>query len=292
MNLGSKRNVLLREDLKEEEYSSVNDGKTKPHSPRLAVCMQLSMVCISLVVTFLGVSVTMVGFWAHQSQREYLSITEKPPELTRLPLTTLVTGVFVVLLGVIGLVGSIIFRTITGQTLLGAFSFVLVLVIITEVGAGSAAVRLKFDVEDVYVQSALCSQMMYEGSNETSTATEWNDFQKDHKCCGAEGYVNDTSPYYKVFGNDSVPISCCSISNEGCEMYAEDAIMFKEYIYNTSCSQVAIGIIRKEMVVIATFAIGTGFFQLLAVIFAVCLLYISSSLKQAREKSYHKLISS
>lgn len=290
---GRSRNVLLLDEggeiIRPEEQES-EDGTRKRHYPPLEMCLQLSMVCVSLVILFLGVAVTMIGFWAHQSQTEYLSITDYPPELTRLPLATLATGIVVALLGMIGLVGSIFSRTITGQTLLGSFVFALVLLIISELGAGAAAVTLRVDVEDVYIQSALRSQMMYGGDNETgepSTASEWDKFQQKHQCCGAEGYVNNSSPYFAVFGNNSVPTSCCKDElEEDCETYAEDAIFFKEYLYQSSCPHAVIGIIKEHMLVAAVFAIVAGFCQLLAVVIAVCLLYTSSRLKQARERTY------
>lgn len=284
--------MLLREEGGEITLDENSDGKSKRHSPPLEMCMQLSLVCISLVILFFGVAVTLIGFWAHQSQNEYISITDKPPELTRLPLSILVTGIFVALLGTIGLIGSVFFRTITGQTLLGTFAFVMVLVIISELGAGAAAVKLKFDFEDVYIESALRSQMMYGGDNETnevSTAPEWDEFQKTHQCCGAEGYVNNISPYYKVFGNDSVPTSCCkqNIDEEDCYIYAKDSITYKQYINEKDCPDTVIGTIKENLLVMGIFVVVAGFSQLLAVFITVCLLYASSRLKRGREKAYH-----
>ena len=297
MHLGRRRNVLLREGRGEiSEDGNSNGSLDKRHSPPLEMCMQFSLIFISLVILFFGVAVTLIGFWAFQSQNEFISITDKPPELIRLPLSTLVIGIFVAFLGMIGLVGSICFRTITGQTLLGTFSFVMVLVIISEVGAGAAAMKLKSDFEDLYIQSALRSQMMYgrdNDANQSSTTTqEWDKFQITHGCCGAEGYVNDTPPYYQVFGNDSVPTSCCrNIEDEDCEKYAKNALTFREHIYETGCPAAVIGTIEDNSLIMAIFTVVAGFSQLLAVLIAVCLLYANSRLKQSREKTHdYKLL--
>ena len=294
MCFGKRRNALLRETGGEVvDDGQENVDKRKKHSPPLGMCMQLTLLCMSVVILFFGVAVTLIGFWSYQSQDEYISITDKSTELTRVPLASLVTGIFVVLSGIIGLVGSIFSRTIMGQTLLGSYLFVMVLLIISEVAAGVAAVRLKGRFEDEYIESAYESQMMYGGGDslldDSSTASEWDEFQQAHKCCGAEGYLNDTSPYYFAFGNDSVPTSCCrDKSDENCVIYAEDAIVYREHIYEKGCPDSVVGLIRDNLLITAVISLAAGGTQLVAVLTAVVLLYVSSKLTEKMHE-YKKL---
>ena len=256
----------------------------KPTS--LQLCMQLALICACIVILFFGLAVTAIGFWGYNSQQDYLSITKKDSELTRLPTSLMVTGGFVAILGLVGVVGSLFSRTITGQTLLGVFSFVLVLVIISEVGAGAAAIKLKFKLNTVFTATARQSQSDYNRSNET--ARNWDNFQKKHGCCGASGYVNNTPPYDFVFHNVSVPLSCCKSETEleECKEYAHNATEYREYIYNKSCSSVAVDDLTWVVTVIAIITIVIGTTQLLAILLAVIVAYMSSKLDGEKNTSY------
>lgn len=268
----------------------VGGGDAEPRRDRkkptsLQLCMQLALVCACVVILFFGLAVTAIGFWGYSSQLDYLTITAKDPELTRLPISMMVTGGFVALLGLVGILGSLFSRTITGQTLLGVFSFVLVLVIISEVGAGAAAIKLKLKLEDVVVDTTRLSQMEYISSN--STAQKWDKFQKKHGCCGANGYVNGVPPYYDVFKNVSVPLSCCNdgVESQSCEEYVQNATRYQQHIYNKSCSSVATKGLTETVTVIAIVTIAIGTTQLLAVFLAVVVAYMSSKLDGEKSSS-------
>lgn len=273
--------------------------RNRGRSTSLQLCMQLALVCACVVILFFGLAVTAIGFWGYNSQQDYLTITEKDPELTRLPISMMVTGGFVAILGLVGVLGSLFSRTITGQTLLGVFSFVLVLVIISEVGAGAAAIKLKFKLVALIGDSAELSQKEYISSN--ITAEKWDKFQKKHACCGAKGYVDGTPPYYNVFDNVSVPLSCCNDGvehrrrqeGENCEAYTQNATRYHQYIYKKGCSSVAISGLTETVAVIAIVTIAIGTTQLLAVFLAVVVAYMSSKLdgeEKSTSYSYNKLL--
>lgn len=282
-------------DQLEEEEEDGSDARMAVEYPKhstFQLCMQLSLMFASLLILFFGLTVTGVGLWAYQTQKEYLVITNDEPELTRLPFSMMVTGVFVATLGLIGVAGSIFSRTITGQTLLGVFSFVLVLVIISEVGAGVAAVTLRSNLEEVFENAALHSQMMYliDVNTTGSTSEHWDSFQSEHCCCGAKGYVDDKPPYYDVFKNDSVPISCCNeelvMSLEECEVYVENATEYREFIYQVSCPSTVLEILTRNLTIVATIAILIGSIQLLAVLLAVVVAYTGSRMDVSNKDSY------
>ena len=291
--LGRRRATpLINEET--EDGGGAASGK-KPTS--LQLCAQFSLICSCIVILFFGLSVTAVGFWGYHTERDYLSITANDPELTRLPFSMMVTGVFVSILGLVGVFGSIFSRTITGQTLLGVFSFVLVLVIISEVGAGAAAIKLKYDLKAVFIEKAAISQSRY--GQDPSTTQSWDAFQVEHECCGANGFVGDETPYYKVFNNESVPLSCCSCRNENennepcdsCETYVTNATHYWEYIFNAGCPSKVVGKVTERVMVIAVIAIVIGTTQLLAVFLAVVVAYMSSKVDQEKGSySYNKLL--
>ena len=283
---GRRDNSLI-----EEEDANVGHSK-RPTS--LQLCMQLALICACIVILFFGLAVTAIGLWGYHSQQEYLTITDEGDhtELTRLPFSMMVTGGFVALLGLIGVTGSIFSRTITGQTLLGVFSFVLVLIIISEVGAGVAAIRLEFRLEMVYTTTAEKSFLQYPLNEQVRE--KWDDFQEQHKCCGAVGYVNDTPPYFPVFENVSVPESCCRDKDDPeCPTHALNATEYREKIFDTGCPSAVVGDLTKMVTVIAIIALVLGTTQLLAVFLAVVVGYMSSRLdsdKGGGDYSYNKLL--
>ena len=300
MQFGSRRTRKAVHPIREEEdedevvEQEFHDVKKAKRNPPLALCMQVSLVVTILVIVFIGVIVTLVGVWAHQSQNHYLSITLDPVELTRYPLAAMVIGIFVSVLALVGLVGSLFFRTITGQTLLGSFTFVMVLLIISELAAGAAIFRFdtKEHVRTVYVQSAIASLMLYLPSNLSeyqSTAPKWDNFQEEHECCGAEGYLDDLPPYYEIFGNESVPTSCCKkdVDKNTCETSARDAVTFRNNIYDTGCPDTVMNNVKQYILIIAICVVIAGLSQLASVIFAASLLYMNSR-RRSKEKAYYQ----
>ncbi len=273
------------------------DRKSSRKPTSLQLCAQFTLIFACIVILFFGLTVTAVGLWGYHTQKNYLTITENDSELTRLPFSMMVTGVFVSILGLVGFTGSVFSRTITGQTLLGVFSFVLVLVIISELGAGAAAIRLKLTLKDIFFEKAAESQQRY--GNDTATTENWDNFQKEYECCGANGFMAGETPYYSVFKNDSVPLSCCSCKVDDppkaacnqCAMYITNATLYSDYVYKEGCPSKVVGVITEKVTVIAIVAIVVGSTQLLAVILAVLVAYMSSRLDQEKASySYNKLL--
>ena len=279
-----KRNVLL---LMEEGEAKDRDGSRRGLTT-LQLCLRCALVSACVTILFLGLAVTAIGAWGYSAQQDYLAITDRDSQLTRLPYTMMVTGGFVALLGLLGVAGSLFSGTMMGQTLLGVFSFVLVLVIVSELGAGAAAVKLKFELETVYVEAATRSQEEYE--TDEKTAENWNKFQQDHECCGARGYVDDVPPYYNVFKNESVPVSCCnstsSNNKENCPDFALNATLNREHIYQQGCPVAVVGNLTNMVVIVAVVAIAMGGLQLMAVLLAVIVAYVGSKLSAKKNRSY------
>ena len=264
---------------------------TSKPSRSFRLCMQLTLTCASAVILGFGLAITGTGLWGYLSQKEYLSITDNNTELTRLSFSLLVTGIFVTVLGVLGLIGSVFSRTIAGQTLLGVFAFVLVLVIISEVGAGAAAIGLKVNIREVYLNSARISQLNYAENGTASTTQHWDEFQQKFHCCGADGYANGMTPYFKVFLNDSVPKSCCvNMEEVDCDGFAKNATAHKLYLYNRGCPSVVSEKLEGNLNVVAGIAIAMGCIQLLAVLLAVILAYMTSKMENEKKSYSYKML--
>ena len=283
--------LLCREKITLNEEEDVPPtGLEDRRRPSLEICMQVSLLCASILVLGFGLAMTGMGLWAYETQKEYITIADNDPQLTRLPFTMMVTGGFVAVLGLLGVSGSIFSRGITGQTLLGVFSFVLVLVIVSEMGAGAAAINLKYHFESVFINSTARSQARYT-INSTTTREIWDSFQKKHSCCGAEGYVGNLPPYYHVFMNDSVPTSCCinQDDEDACKTYAMNATLHKDQIQNAGCPYTVMDILTRNLLIISGTAITIGAVQILAVTLAAIVAYMSSRKDDKGRYSYNRL---
>ena len=281
----SRRRERLRED--------VVDMRTQGKSlSSILFCMQLGLVCVSVVVLLFGLAVSAVGVWALQSQKSYFVITDGNTELTRLPVSMIVAGIFVSLLAVLGVLGGIFTKTMSGSILLAVFSFVLVLLIVSEIGAGAAAIQFREEIEERYIESALLSLMYYEGSRNDSsnTAEEWDNFQEKHSCCGARNFTS----YREVFYNNTVPRSCCINTTDlpKCDearrnVTAETA---SGSIFTLGCPEAVVKQLKDNLISLAVVAIVIGSAQFIGVAMACCVAYVSSKVDENKSYTYNRLV--
>ena len=254
------------------------------------LCIQVIQVCASLIVMICGLAVGGVGLWALESQKEYIIISDGEPQLNKLPLSMIVAGLFIAMLGLIGIVGGLFTRTITGRILLGVYAFVLALLIINEIGAGVSAIYFQDDIRNVFVQSAERSLMKYgTSSNTTSTTEQWDNFQKKFKCCGANNFTS----YRRVFGNHTVPASCCRLDliPSDCDDARRNATADEtNKLYLKGCPDAVVDILEYYDVTVAIVVLVIGIAQLSAVIWACIMAYVSSKAEEKTSYSYNRLI--
>lgn len=250
--------------------------------------MQISLLLANAVVLLFGLSVVAVGTWAMTTENEYLLIANRPvdPELTRLPLSMIVAGVFVAVLALLGMVGGVFVKTMSGRTLLGVYSFVLCLLIVSEVGAGAAAISFQSRIEDTFEKSANVSILNY-GTNENISKV-WDTFQQDHHCCGSASYKS----YRMVFYNNTLPESCCNftrIDKTQCETLRINVTSNENNgIFSQGCPAAAVGFLKNNLVAMAMAVIVIGVAQLVGVVLT-CLAVAYFSSLSARPFAYKKL---
>ena len=237
----------------------------------------------------IGLAVGGVGLWAMLSQQQVIIISDGDPELTKLPLSLIVAGIIVALLGVIGVVGGLFMRSITGRILIGVYAFVLVLLIINEIGAGVSAVVFQDQIRRVFVGSAKRSLMRYGSPNSTHLTDQWDRFQRKYSCCGADNYTS----YRQVFNNNTVPASCCreDIVGEECDkdrmnVTARDP----RNIYAKGCPDAVLGELKEYDLTAAILAIVFAAVQFTGVVLACAMAYMSSRTEGKEKYLYNRLI--
>ena len=261
--------------------------------------LQGLLVAANSLVLLLGLAVLSVGLWAYLSERQYFAIAEDVEKLHRIPESVAVMGAVVVLLAMLGLIGGCFIRTISGRLLLGVYAFVLTLVIVSETGAGAAALRFRGKIERAFIATATDSLKEYYEDNRTKSV--WDHFQQDHDCCGSSNYTD----YKNLFGCDSfasgepcncttVPASCCNTpvivaKLLDCDDIRKDVCPAGQQlkdglIFSRGCPSTVIGTLRKKLVTIGTTVILFGLAQFIGVVVTSIVLYLNSRTENVKKK--------
>lgn len=235
------------------------------------IVMPTSLFFTNAVVFLFGLTVVAVGLWAFLEERGYFSISDGDPELTRLPVSMILVGLFVCILSLLGMFGALLIRTIGGRIFIGTYAFVLALVIVSEVGNGVTAVRFKGRIENVFINS---SDKYLKRYDEDPTAKErWNHFQTTHHCCGSSGY----SSYLDVL-NQTVPASCCfeELSERDCDAARENVTAQNpsKGIYTRGCPEAVLGDLLQQLDALAAVSLVFGIAQSVAIVVAAVTLFL------------------
>ncbi len=255
----------------------------------LQICMQAVQVCVGVTILLFGLAVGGVGLWAMLTQKDLIIISDGDPQLSRLPLSMIVAGIIVALLGLIGVVGGLFVRTVSGRILIGVYAFVLVLLIINEIGAGVSAVVFKDNLRDIFVESAERSLMNYGRVNYTSVINQWNDFQKQHFCCGADNFTS----YRNVFDNYTVPASCChgNLDEADCNNARMNATWgASNKLYLSGCPDSVIGTLKEHDLIVAIVVIVFAAAQFMGVLLACSMVYAGSRAEKKKKYIYKRLL--
>ena len=232
-------------------------------SKEARVGAQLVLVLVNVFVILCGLAVITVGLWAILSEHKYYTImNDGDTEGTRIPTSLIVAGVMVVLLAALGVLGAVLAKTYAGRLLLGMYAFVLVLLIVLQVGSGAAAIRYRSRLERSLTNSANASLKDYLNNNRTKK--RWDDFQEKFHCCGSNNY----SSYFNLTGkyDPYVPESCCNtalLRNSTINCSEVVANITSRYIYKRGCPDAVLERLKKDQLTIAVSSIVIGLVQMI-----------------------------
>ena len=252
------------------------------------IVIPASLFFTNAAVLLFGLTVTAIGVWAFLQERSYFSISDGDPELTRLPLSLILVGMFVCLLSLLGMFGALLIRTIGGRIFVGTYAFVLALVILSQFGSGATAIRFRGRLEEVFVNSSSIELLHY---GEAAVQQRWDRFQTEHKCCGSEGYFS----YEAVFHNNTVPASCCAANltgEESCEEVRENVTaedVMEKKIYGRGCPEAVLGVLMVHLNVLAAAALVFGVAQTSGIVVATVALFLVTRKGKSGGRGYTRL---
>ena len=247
--------------------------------------LQISLVLANVLTILFSFTVIAVGAWLLINERTLFSITDNRTELYRLPYSLILVGICVFSMAVLGIIGAITTRMIGGRILLGVYSFVLALVIFSEIATGGSALRARVTFQQTYVNSSVESLKKY-----NTTLQKWNKFQREYQCCGAENYTS-----YERYGYP-VPESCCKRpGSQECNdtrrtPHINDTLA-RQNLFIQGCPETVLNSLQRDFVVVSVVVMVVGFAQYAGVVLA-CLVAFYSSKEENRYEvpySYNKL---
>ncbi|XP_037580033.1 CD63 antigen [Dermacentor silvarum] len=163
------------------------------------------------------------------------------------PVAIVVLGVFVFVLAFLGCCGAIR----ENYHMIMAFSVLLTIILICELGAAIAAYAYRSKIENAIRTEANKSIKQYR--NNTDVQHLWDDIQSSLHCCGA----NSTADY-----EDKLPQSCCPDKPEDCN---------PSKAYKRNCCDVLLEKFNEKIVYVGVTGIIICFIEVVGIVFGCCL---------------------
>ncbi|XP_050049258.1 CD63 antigen-like [Dermacentor andersoni] len=163
------------------------------------------------------------------------------------PVAIVVLGVFVFVLAFLGCCGAIR----ENYHMIMAFSVLLTIILICELGAAIAAYAYRSKIEHAIRTEATKSIEQYQ--NDTDVQHLWDDLQSSLHCCGA----NSTADY-----KDKLPQSCCPDKPEDCNV---------SKAYKRNCIDVLLEKFNEKIVYVGVTGIIICFIEVVGIVFGCCL---------------------
>lgn len=250
------------------------------------ITLRVVLVSVNVFVLLLCLAVCLTGVWGRLEERTYSNVTGER-SLTSTSVSVAVAGACAFLLSLVGILGSVLLKALWGRIMLSVYAFVLVLLIMTELAAGIAALRWRSD--DLgspltnYTQASL--RVAYE-EDDNNTRDAWDAFQTKHKCCGATNYTE----YFVIFNETKLPSACCT-GRERKEQCPDEYVTHPDLIYiNTEpCLDIMRPHLKLVMLRLAIVAIGVGSIQIMGAIASVIAIIGVVYREEKKTKSYTKL---
>ncbi|XP_030829577.1 CD63 antigen isoform X1 [Strongylocentrotus purpuratus] len=233
-----------------------------------ASCIKYLMFIFNFIFFIFGLGIIVGGSLTLTLYSEYVDFTGNTG--TAIPIALICIGVFIFLTGFFGCCGAVK----ENYCMLGTYAFIMVLLLILELAAGISGYVLRDDIDKLVDDNMTDLQKEYNSS--TSTQQLFDNMQKNLECCGRNNYtewfgfnVNKTSG----INNNMVPMSCCIIQEDGCNMdVSSDPYVAGQNIYVSPCYNALKDLLLRNIGIIAGVAIGIAVIEIFGIAFGCCLM--------------------
>ncbi|XP_071791289.1 CD63 antigen-like [Asterias amurensis] len=174
-----------------------------------------------------------------------------------IPIILIIIGVFILMTGFLGCCGAIK----ENYCMICTYAFIIVVILLLELGGGIAGYVLRDDIEDVVRKNMADLMPNYTSNNNTKNV--FDKMQEELKCCGTNNYTD----WAGILPTGNVPDSCCKKETAGC------GTSFKtDDINQEGCVDLLNKLLVDNIFLIAGIAVAVAVIQIFGVVCSCCLM--------------------
>ncbi|XP_077994253.1 CD151 antigen-like [Glandiceps talaboti] len=245
-----------------------------------AKCLKFLLCFFNIIFLIAGITVLAVGVYVLISAKKVAAIFGSELLLNS-SYVLMIAGAIAIIMAFLGCCGA--WKEI--RCILITYVIALVIIFIAELVGGVLAYAYRDTGKSLAKESMESTLKLDYGTTGSGDVTEqWDDIQKDFKCCGVEGNSTDAyllwqhSAWYEdqSMPKDRVPPSCC-IRVKGdvqdlnaCQKLEPDPNQPSQ-VYTEGCFDKVYASVLDNSHIIGGVGVGIAFIQIFGMVFAVCL---------------------
>ncbi|KAL5479507.1 hypothetical protein EMCRGX_G023034 [Ephydatia muelleri] len=228
---------------------------------RIRALFKVSLIFSDVILSVLGLLLMIVATWYHTGGSKYFILASSTTNYSTVAFLLIVIGLFFIILGVLGIVGAVLYLTTAGRILLLVHSALLVFTVICEVLNGITAFAMNDEVKNSVSWSG--NSTFYKLSAGYDNYAAWKEFEQEFNCCGLNSFAD-----WHYQNNGSLQQTCCASHN--CTVVALTAL--------SGCLSTVTMWTHDNMAGIAGVASTVGVIEVAAIL-ASCFLALTTNVK-------------
>ncbi|XP_033324507.1 tetraspanin 26A isoform X5 [Megalopta genalis] len=251
--------------------------KYRRDTSEVSCCLKYVIFGFNVMFWWLGLGIMAVGVWAWAEKDTFNNLSRLTNVALDPAFILILVGSVTFVIGFTGCVGALRENT----CLLAAYAIFLALLLLMEMAAGVLGFIFKDWIKSQAAGGFQAFIIHYREDPDQQNLIDW--IQEDWlQCCGIEGPKDwDRNNYFNCSSSDigsreacGVPFSCCKrkpneiIKNKQCGYDVRKSGYNLEVIYEKGCIEAGEEWVERNLLAIATGAIGTTFAQILGICFA------------------------
>ncbi|XP_078047013.1 tetraspanin 26A isoform X1 [Augochlora pura] len=254
--------------------------KYRRDTSEVSCCLKYVIFGFNVMFWWLGLGIMAVGVWAWAEKDTFNNLSRLTNVALDPAFILILVGTVTFVIGFTGCVGALRENT----CLLAAYAIFLALLLLMEMAAGVLGFIFKDWIKSQATGGFQAFIIHYREDPDQQNLIDW--IQEDWlQCCGIEGPKDwDRNNYFNCSSSDigsreacGVPFSCCKrkpneiIKNKQCGYdVRKPSYNFEvaKVIYEKGCIEAGEEWVERNLLAIATGAVGTAFAQILGICFA------------------------
>jgi len=222
-------------------------------------CIKFLMCIFNILFLLLGIALVITGIVVTTQFSDYIEVLGSGYNVT--PILIILLGVIIAVISFFGCYGAMR----ENKCMINFFAICVIVIFLVQAVCVILAFVKKGEVEK-HVESVL--RDVVRGYEESKAYHDFMDIvQRSLQCCGASNYTD--YHHFNVYNETRVPLSCCLNGNICDPIYGP--LHPANQFYETGCRAGLINYLQTRIGVVAGIAAAICFIQLLAIIFACCM---------------------